>query len=436
MKHGLTRVGKIAPEFVIWQQMRSRCNDPNNHAYKDYGGRGISVCAAWQSDFKAFYDHVGPRPNSRYSIDRINNDGNYEPGNVRWATDKQQARNTRRAVWVTYNGQRYIFMDLCELLGVSHESMRPALKKANGDFLNALDSYRRHHSPIKMAWKLAVFRAERKEKRLKKEPRFTIAKPLGNLADLTGCKFGMLTVVRMLGATSYDHPVAEVDCDCGRTGLKRLGTAMVSGSQTSCGCERVSGNIKHGQSATKEYHVWRSMISRCEDKNSPAYLSYGGRGISVCKEWRASFSTFSEDMGKKPSQHHSLDRINNDGNYCKENCRWATRVDQNNNTRHNSMVDIGGISLRLMLVARAVGAQPQRIRQRITRGESGLALLRPRGMTLAEFREFRFNENMFGRVLSRILEERHQPSMDFLQREFINRLTVNTDDATKAGVVV
>lgn len=82
-------------EYVVWIGMWDRCTNPNNHAWKNYGGRGITVCERW-TDFVSFYEDVGVRPGSEYSLDRIDNDGNYEPTNIRWATASQQALNKRR----------------------------------------------------------------------------------------------------------------------------------------------------------------------------------------------------------------------------------------------------------------------------------------------------------------------------------------------------
>jgi len=89
--HGL----RESPEYETWCGMKKRCYNKNEHQYNDYGGRGIRVCDEWLHDFLAFYEYIGKRPDGDYSIDKINNDGNYEPGNVRWATRHQQIINQR-----------------------------------------------------------------------------------------------------------------------------------------------------------------------------------------------------------------------------------------------------------------------------------------------------------------------------------------------------
>lgn len=98
-KHGCSRNKnrRGSDEYVVWQGMKRRCTDPNNKRYKDYGGRGIRVCAEWLHSFEAFLAHAGKRPSMEHTIDRINNDGHYEPGNVRWVTRAEQNRNKRRS---------------------------------------------------------------------------------------------------------------------------------------------------------------------------------------------------------------------------------------------------------------------------------------------------------------------------------------------------
>jgi hypothetical protein len=91
-EHGLSE----SAEYRIWCHIKCRCYNANSEDFKWYGGRGIKMCDEWLHDFMAFYNHIGPRPNKNLSIDRINNDGNYEPGNVRWATSMEQAHNKNR----------------------------------------------------------------------------------------------------------------------------------------------------------------------------------------------------------------------------------------------------------------------------------------------------------------------------------------------------
>ena len=95
VSHGSARVGKSTPEYRSWCNMITRCTNRNRKGWKNYGGRGITVCARWRRSFPAFLADVGLRPSPKHSIDRANNDGNYKPDNVRWATAKEQANNRR-----------------------------------------------------------------------------------------------------------------------------------------------------------------------------------------------------------------------------------------------------------------------------------------------------------------------------------------------------
>lgn len=93
--HGHSKKGKVSSEYSSWFAMIKRCENPNDKHYNDYGGRGIKVCEYWRNDFATFYRDMGNKPSDRHSIDRINVDGNYEPGNCKWAEPKEQARNKR-----------------------------------------------------------------------------------------------------------------------------------------------------------------------------------------------------------------------------------------------------------------------------------------------------------------------------------------------------
>lgn len=131
------------------------------------------------------------------------------------------------------------------------------------------------------------------------------------------------------------------NCDCGGQTVAR-GHSLQRGDYKSCGClkaELVRGlgarNRTHGVTGTSIYLAWKSMITRCYYQKYSGYKNYGGRGITVCDRWRTSFENFLADVGQKPTAQHSLDRINNDGHYEPSNVRWATRTEQNRNTRRN-----------------------------------------------------------------------------------------------------
>lgn len=115
----------------VWRLMMRRCYDPNNRSYKDYGGRGIEVCEEWRADFLAFSRYVGSRPSPEHSLDRRNNNGNYEPGNVRWATRTEQARNARSNVLLTYKGRTQCVAAWAQEIGLRPVTVMNRYRRGN-----------------------------------------------------------------------------------------------------------------------------------------------------------------------------------------------------------------------------------------------------------------------------------------------------------------
>jgi hypothetical protein len=117
IRHGLCVGGKHAL-YAIWKQMRQRCHNPNHPYYASYGGRGIQVCERWRESFSAFVEDMGPRPSEAYSLDRIDNNGDYEPNNCRWATKQEQSKNRSGRRLLTARGETKMISEWAAELGV------------------------------------------------------------------------------------------------------------------------------------------------------------------------------------------------------------------------------------------------------------------------------------------------------------------------------
>jgi hypothetical protein len=185
--------------------------------------------------------------------------------------------------------------------------------------------------------------------------------------DLTEKVFGKLKVISENVIRSASGGIRwNCQCECGNITTVASNNLMKNHTR-SCGCLNAEVRITHGMSDSAEYLVWYSMIKRCTNADDQAYHNYGGRGITVCDRWLNNFEAFYEDMGARPSPDHTLDRKENDGNYEKNNCRWATHIEQNNNKRNNVFYEYGQEQLTLSEISRRTGISYTTLYKRINR---------------------------------------------------------------------
>jgi hypothetical protein len=161
--------------------------------------------------------------------------------------------------------------------------------------------------------------------------------------NLVGQTFHYLKVFQYAGK-KHNASLWLCLCKCKQFTVVQ-GKSLKAGTSRSCGCfqlERLATYAtKHGQAGKTTYGIWANLKQRCFNPKTRAFLWYGGRGITVCDRW-LKFKNFLADMGERPSKEHSIDRIDNDGDYCPENCKWATRQEQANNTRNTRFFVVNG----------------------------------------------------------------------------------------------
>lgn len=196
---------------------------------------------------------------------------------------------------------------------------------------------------------------------------------MAEFMDLTDRKFNMLTVKERMSNSKQGRARWKCLCDCGNYCIVES-SKLLNETTKSCGCYRKlrigNESRKHGRARTKIYETWCHIKQRCFDKNDPRYDDWGGRGITICNEWKENFQSFYDYVSELPhfgEKGYSIDRIDNDGNYEPENVRWVTRIVQNNNTRRNHYLTYNGKTQTIAQWARELGVSPYMIYSRINR---------------------------------------------------------------------
>ncbi len=194
---------------------------------------------------------------------------------------------------------------------------------------------------------------------------------MGWFIDLTGKQFGILTVVERSGTANDKQALWKCRCDCGNFHIAR-GRDLRDGRVKSCGCKskewQGKARLKHGMTNTRIYRIWAGMNSRCSNKNIERYIDYGGRGITVCDEWKGEngFQNFYDwAMSNGYREGLTIDRIDNSKGYSLDNCRWATAKEQANNRRTNRIIEFNGESHTSCEWAEIIGIDRNVIENRI-----------------------------------------------------------------------
>lgn len=181
----------------------------------------------------------------------------------------------------------------------------------------------------------------------------SITAPARRPGMIPGERFGRLVALERSFVPGR-HVVWRFICDCGKHCTVRT-EHVRAGRTTSCGCAKREMHSTHGLSHLPEYECWNNMLNRCLDQDHPSFKNYGGRDITVCRRWASSFERFYEDVGPRPSEKHSLDRINNSRGYEPGNVRWATHKEQMRNVRRNRIVRLDGQAMPLVVACERTG---------------------------------------------------------------------------------
>lgn len=189
-----------------------------------------------------------------------------------------------------------------------------------------------------------------------------------------GDRYGRLVVIEEIGSDKWGTRLWKCRCDCGEYSIVTTRN-LTAGNTKSCGCLSLETHLTHGMRNTRFYKVWQAMKNRCRNKKLACYPNYGGRGIKYCKEWM-SLECFRDDMYESYLDHAeeygekntTLDRIDVNGDYCKENCRWVTKGEQSFNRRNSTFVIYEGKTYNLTHLARKLNVDRETIKRNLIDG--------------------------------------------------------------------
>ena len=303
-------------------------------------------CGEW-NDFGAFKEWaLSNGYTDGLFLERINDDERFCPENCIWLTKEQ--RDEKRCRLIEIDGTRRTLFGWAKYTQIPLSTLRNRWRAGDRgrDLIRPSGQLREGEQPHEQV-------------------------------NLAGQRFGNWQVKSYAGKGKYGNPLWECQCDCGSIRKVSEGS-LIHGTSTSCGCSKGTPYSKHRSSNTRLYNIWSKMKCRCGNENDKSYKDYGGRGISVCDEWSSSFPAFQEwALSHGYQDNLSIDRIDVNGNYCPENCRWATTKEQCNNTRRTIFFEVDGTRKPLTQWAEDTGIPRKELYYRYHHGYSGHDLIRP-----------------------------------------------------------
>lgn len=311
------------PEYKTWSAMVRRCELPSHGSYERYGGRGITVCPEWRNSFMKFFEDMGPKPGPEYSIDRIDNNGNYEPGNCRWATKEEQDYNRSTTIDVTIpsTGSVLNSKQASEHLNMNQNTLYTRLSRGK-DIEHPVvphRAFRMYKGEMKTLDELsAISGIDKKLIKSRISNGMTVEeavdKPYHEIPKYS-YKGEMLTVADICGREHIAPYNLRYHLRGGLTveeAIRHIKKFYMQVTNPETGeIEEVSNNLylKHGDNESYTYRLWSNLKAKFYNKNHEEYRYNGAKGLRMCNKWLYSYPAFKADLSPRPSENHVLKHI-------------------------------------------------------------------------------------------------------------------------------
>jgi hypothetical protein len=398
-KHGMTDT----PEYKTWSGIIKRCEQTSHASYDRYGGRGIKMCPEWRNSFMKFFEDMGPKPGPEYSIDRINNDGDYEPSNCRWATKEEQDYNRSTTIDVTIpsTGNVLNSKQASEHLNMNQNTLYTRLFRGK-DIEHPVvphRAFRMYKGEMKTLDELsAISGIDKKLIKSRISNGMTVEeavdKPYHEIPKYS-YKGEMLTVADICDREHIAPYNLRYHLRGGLTveeAIRHIKKFYMQVTNPETGeIEEISNDLylKHGDGDSYTYRLWANLKAKYYNKNNPEYQYQGAKGLRMCDRWIHSYPAFKSELIERPSANHVLRHIDPKLPLGPDNHQW---IDKSNLDRPKEafipMPD--GRMVTIDIAMKETGLKRKTIYERV---RTGVPLsLKPRGIFNYQGREWTIEE--------------------------------------------